>query len=128
MQALPADPESLVVIETVGEETGSSSIIHLNIGLQNGCLLRATLDQVTGDLTDNRTRYLGTRPVRLFRVKIQDKEAVCVILRNLCRNVSILALRMFEPGLVVLQVRLHQKEFQNLIHRLVIKADSISRR
>lgn len=76
MQALPSDPESLMVMETSGEDTGSTNIIHLNIGLQNGCLLRATLDQVTGDLTDNRSRYLGTKPVKLFRVKIQNKEAV----------------------------------------------------
>lgn len=78
MQALPSDPESLMVMETPGEETGTSSIIHLNIGLSNGCLLRTTLDQVTGDLTDNRTRYLGTKPVKLFRVKIQKRDAVLI--------------------------------------------------
>ena len=76
MQALPADPESLMVMETSSEDTGTTSIVHLNIGLQNGCLIRTTLDQVTGDLTDNRTRYLGTKPVNLFRVRIQNKEAV----------------------------------------------------
>lgn len=76
MQALPADPESLMVMETSSEDTGTTSIVHLNIGLQNGCLLRATIDQVTGDLSDNRTRYLGTKPARLFRVRIQNKEAL----------------------------------------------------
>jgi len=45
MQALPAEPESLMVMETSSEQTGTTSIMHLNIGLQNGCLLRATLDQ-----------------------------------------------------------------------------------
>ncbi|KAI1715078.1 mono-functional DNA-alkylating methyl methanesulfonate n-term domain-containing protein [Ditylenchus destructor] len=76
MQALPSDPESLMVMETAAEDTGTTSIIHLNIGLQNGCLLRVTLDQVTGDLTDNRTRYLGTKPVKLFRVRVQNKDAL----------------------------------------------------
>lgn len=76
MQALPSDPESLMVMETLAEDSGSGSILHLNIGLQNGVLLRSTLDQVTGDLSDNRTRYLGTKPVKLFRVRIQGKEAV----------------------------------------------------
>ncbi|VDK56295.1 unnamed protein product [Anisakis simplex] len=42
----------------------------------NGCLLRTTVDQVTGELTDNRSRYLGTRSVNLFRVRIQDKDAI----------------------------------------------------
>lgn len=75
MESLPADPESLMITETTVE--GSSvSILHLNVGLQNGCLVRITLDQVTGDLSDNRTRYLGTRPVKVFRVQIQGKEAV----------------------------------------------------
>ena len=39
--------------------------------LQNGVLLRTALDNVTGDLSDTRTRYLGTRPVKLFRVVMQ---------------------------------------------------------
>lgn len=79
MQQLPCDPESLMIMETSGEDTGTTSIIHLNIGLQNGCLLRSTLDQVTGELSDNRSRYLGTKPVKLFRVRIQNKEAVCFV-------------------------------------------------
>ncbi|VDN22237.1 unnamed protein product [Gongylonema pulchrum] len=76
MQALPSEPESIIVLEMFGTETQSASTVHLNIGLQNGCLLRTTVDQVTGELTDNRTRYLGTRSVKLFRVKIQNKDAI----------------------------------------------------
>lgn len=34
------------------------------------------LDPVTGDLSDTRTRYLGSRPVKLFRVRMQGQEAV----------------------------------------------------
>lgn len=36
------------------------------------------LDPVTGDLSDTRTRYLGSRPVKLFRVRMQGQEAVSV--------------------------------------------------
>lgn len=43
---------------------------------QNGVLLRTVLDPVTGDLSDTRTRYLGSRPVKLFRVRMQGQEAV----------------------------------------------------
>ncbi len=46
------------------------------LGLQNGVLLRTVLDQVTGDLSDTRTRYIGSRPVKLFRVSMQGGEAV----------------------------------------------------
>lgn len=81
MQALPAAAESLCIVEMgAGEgqegEGGSSGHLYLNIGLQNGVLLRTVLDQVTGDLADTRTRYLGSRPVKLFRIRMQDSEAV----------------------------------------------------
>ena len=45
---------------------------------QNGVLLRTVLDTVTGDLSDTRTRYIGTRPVKLFRITMQGSEAVRV--------------------------------------------------
>ena len=43
---------------------------------QNGVLLRTVLDTVTGDLSDTRTRYLGSRAVKLFRIMMQGSEAV----------------------------------------------------
>ena len=66
MQALPASPESLCMVEmgqgapegTVGVAADPVSIggMFLNIGLQNGVLLRTAVDNVTGDLSDTRTR------------------------------------------------------------------------
>uniref|UniRef100_A0A673YA79 Splicing factor 3b, subunit 3 n=1 Tax=Salmo trutta TaxID=8032 RepID=A0A673YA79_SALTR len=83
MQALPAQPESLCIVEMGGVEKedelgvkGTVGFLYLNIGLQNGVLLRTVLDPVTGDLSDTRTRYLGSRPVKLFRVRMQGQEAV----------------------------------------------------
>ncbi|XP_064640228.1 splicing factor 3B subunit 3 [Lineus longissimus] len=83
MQALPAPPEALCIVEMGGteakEETGEAGTIgglFLNIGLQNGVLLRTVLDTVTGDLSDTRTRYLGSRAVKLFRISMQGSEAV----------------------------------------------------
>ncbi|XP_072013068.1 splicing factor 3B subunit 3-like [Amphiura filiformis] len=81
MQALPAPAESLCIVEMGGSEgeAGEKPVtggLFLNIGLQNGVLLRMVLDSVTGDLSDTRTRYLGSRPVKLFRIKMQGSEAV----------------------------------------------------
>lgn len=83
MQALPAASESLCIVEMGGteskEETGETGTVgglFLNTGLQNGVLLRTVLDTVTGDLSDTRTRYLGSRPVKLFRISMQGSEAV----------------------------------------------------
>lgn len=56
MQALPASPESLCIVDQPFE-SGAKSALHLNIGLSNGVLLRTTLDSVSGDLADTRTRY-----------------------------------------------------------------------
>ena len=66
MQALPTTPESLCMVEmgqgapegTVGVAADPVSIggLFLNIGLQNGVLLRTAVDNVTGDLSDTRTR------------------------------------------------------------------------
>jgi splicing factor 3B subunit 3 len=86
MQALPAAAESLCIVEMgMGEvgsegEPGTTGSLYLNIGLQNGVLLRTVLDQITGDLADTRTRYLGSRPVKLFRIRMQGSEAVSVFI------------------------------------------------
>ncbi|VDO97440.1 unnamed protein product, partial [Soboliphyme baturini] len=74
MQALPATPESLCIADMGGEDMQMT--LFLNIGLENGVLLRTVLDRVTGDLTDTRTRYLGTRAVRLFKVSMQGRNAI----------------------------------------------------
>ena len=83
MQALPAPAESLsIVIMGGGEGTKESpqtKVVYLNIGLKNGVLLRTMLDKTTGDLSDTRTRYLGSRAVKLFSVKMQGSESVCII-------------------------------------------------
>ena len=81
MQALPDSPESLCISEMGGTEgrdgePGVQGQLYLNIGLHNGVLLRTVVDQVTGDLSDTRTRYIGSRPVKLFRVTMQGGEAV----------------------------------------------------
>lgn len=57
MQALPAGAESLCIVEQPFE-SGAKSALHLNIGLSNGVLLRTTLDSVSGDLADTRTRLV----------------------------------------------------------------------
>ncbi|KAJ8941332.1 hypothetical protein NQ318_004776, partial [Aromia moschata] len=84
MQPLPVCAESLCIVEMGCTDrdpdnaaaASTTSTLYLNIGLQNGALLRTVLDPVTGDLTDTRTRYLGSRPVKLFRIRMQQSEAV----------------------------------------------------
>lgn len=58
------------------------SITHPYNIFQNGVLLRTVLDNVTGDLSDTRTRYLGVRPVKLFRISMQGSEAVSLLFKK----------------------------------------------
>lgn len=78
MQALPAGPESLSVVEVAGGE-GEQATLVMNIGLENGVLLRTAIDTTSGDLSDTRTRYLGSRGVKLFNISVQGSDAVLAL-------------------------------------------------
>lgn len=88
-QGLPSSAESVCIVEMKGldyENYGNvaldqpqQSTLFLNIGLQNGALLRTVLDPTTGELLDTRTRYLGSRQVKLFKINIQGAEAVLAL-------------------------------------------------
>lgn len=80
MQALTAPPSSIVIAEmhdmAVNRVEGT---LFVNIGLQNGVLLRTVLDVLSGQLTDTRTRFLGARPVTLVRVTVHGQPAVMAL-------------------------------------------------
>jgi len=41
--------------------------------------LRTVLDEVTGELSDTRTRFLGPKPAKLFQVSVQGTSAVLAL-------------------------------------------------
>ena len=73
-QALPAAPEMVSIAEMgpIDDARETAGGLYLFTGLTNGVLLRTRLDKVSGNLSDTRTRYLGTRPVRLFNIAVQN--------------------------------------------------------
>ncbi|KAI9006019.1 CPSF A subunit region-domain-containing protein [Gaertneriomyces semiglobifer] len=75
MQAVNYTPTSLQLVELNDSSSGQSNL-YLTIGLQSGLLLRTSVDSITGQLTDTRVRLLGSRPVKLFHVRIQGQSAV----------------------------------------------------
>jgi splicing factor 3B subunit 3 len=80
MQAVNAQPESLAIIEMVDKSSDEAfSTTFLNIGLQNGVLLRTVIDVVSGQLTDTRARFLGTEAIKLVQVTVQDSPAVMAL-------------------------------------------------
>ncbi|KAF0975772.1 hypothetical protein FDP41_005099 [Naegleria fowleri] len=79
-QALPADPESLSMIELpTGLSAHDGLALYLNIGLSNGVLLRSTVDPHSGELSDTRSRFLGTRPVKLRNIKVKGQNAILAL-------------------------------------------------
>lgn len=76
IQALTAAPSSLLIM-AMDDSSAGGTALYLHIGLHSGVYLRTVLDEVTGELTDTRQRFLGPKLVRLFQVSVQRR--VCVL-------------------------------------------------
>ena len=76
-QTFSSSAENISIAELGGGRgLNYTAQIYLNVGLQNGELVRTRLDRVTGDLSEPIRRYLGTKPVSLFNVRVQEKQAL----------------------------------------------------
>ncbi|EGX97124.1 pre-mRNA splicing factor RSE1 [Cordyceps militaris CM01] len=75
VQALTAAPTSLAIIPMDDSSSGGSTL-YLHIGLHSGVYLRTVLDEITGELTDTRQKFLGPKPVRLFQVTVGGRTCV----------------------------------------------------
>lgn len=77
-QAFASTPESITIAELGGggRDLNYVSQLYLNVGLQNGELVRTRLDRVTGDLSEPIRRYLGIKPVQLFNIRVRDKHSL----------------------------------------------------
>ncbi|RDL40402.1 uncharacterized protein BP5553_00381 [Venustampulla echinocandica] len=78
VQALTSAPSALSIMAMADSSSGGSTL-YLHIGLYSGVYLRTVLDEVTGELSDTRTRFLGPKPAKLFRVSIQGQTAVLAL-------------------------------------------------
>ena len=61
------------------DSSSGGATLFLHIGLYSGVYLRTVLDEITGDLSDTRTRFLGPKAVKLFRVSVQGEAAVLAL-------------------------------------------------
>src|SRR6202000_205318 len=67
MQALTAPPSAICIADMLDAGINKSQpTMFVNIGLQNGVLLRTVLDPVSGHVTDTRTRYGGGYPILIL--------------------------------------------------------------
>jgi len=74
----PAHSLAIVRMEATSQDPNAPTLF-LNIGRNDGVLLRTVLDPVTGRLSDQRHRLLGTRPPKLFKVRVQGREALLAL-------------------------------------------------
>ncbi|KAG2015443.1 pre-mRNA-splicing factor rse1 [Coprinopsis cinerea AmutBmut pab1-1] len=89
LQALTAPPSSICIAYMLDASINKvQRSMFVNIGLANGVLLRTVLDGTNGQLTDTRTRFLGTKPVRLLRVKLKGEDAILAISSRVWLNYS----------------------------------------
>ncbi|KAF9523470.1 CPSF A subunit region-domain-containing protein [Crepidotus variabilis] len=98
LQALTSPPSSICIADMLDASINKSQpTMFVNIGLQNGVLLRTVLDPIHGQLTDTRTRFLGTRPVRLVRVQIHKNPAILALSSRSWLNYTHQNLMHFTP-------------------------------
>ncbi|KAK3692733.1 Pre-mRNA-splicing factor rse-1 [Podospora appendiculata] len=77
IQALTAAPSSLSIMAM--EDSFGGSTLYLHIGLHSGVYLRTVLDEVTGELTDTRQKFLGPKPTKLFQVSVNNQPCVLAL-------------------------------------------------
>ncbi|KAH7464634.1 hypothetical protein PRIC2_010323 [Phytophthora ramorum] len=82
--ALTSHPHTLCLAQLQNETSTpdsehSSQALFLSIGLDNGVLQQSLIDPITANLTDSRSRFLGTNPVKLFRVAVEGKRSILAL-------------------------------------------------
>jgi len=75
VQALTSAPSSLSIMP-MADATSGGTTLYLHIGLYSGVYLRTVLDEITGELSDVRTRFLGLKPAKLFRVSVGGQNCI----------------------------------------------------
>jgi splicing factor 3B subunit 3 len=79
VQAVAAVPSSMLFVSISTSDDEEAKSLYLQAGLANGILLRTEIDNITGQLSDTRTRFLGTRPPKLVPLQIMGKEAMMAL-------------------------------------------------
>ena len=53
--------------------------LYLHVGLENGVLVRSQVDNVTGDFSDRKMQLLGTRSIKLSKIKQHGEDAMIAL-------------------------------------------------
>lgn len=75
LQGLTSPATSLAIMP-MADATSGGTTLYLHIGLHSGVYIRTVLDEITGELSDTRTRFLGLKPAKLFRVTVSGQKCI----------------------------------------------------
>ncbi|GJD11799.1 Splicing factor 3B subunit 3 [Galdieria sulphuraria] len=78
LQALDTVANSVLLIGLSAPASSRSELVLL-IGSHSGIYIRALVDPITGALSEQQSRLVGTQPVRLQRIEIQGKPVALVV-------------------------------------------------
>lgn len=81
LQATPAVPDHLLILqqESPGLGADGEAGLCLHVGLSNGILMRTEIDMTTGQLSDTRSRFLGTRSPRLYAANVRGVRSLLAL-------------------------------------------------
>jgi splicing factor 3B subunit 3 len=122
VQALTSAPSALSIM-SMTDSTSGGSTLYLHIGLYSGVYLRTVLDEITGELSDTRTRFLGLKPAKLFRVSVKGQAAVLALSSRPWLGYSDV-LRRSELGLEFQQRAMSGRHGRNTRPKLKVRASS----
>eukprot|EP00668_Euglena_longa_P034958 GGOE01044886.1.p1 GENE.GGOE01044886.1~~GGOE01044886.1.p1 ORF type:complete len:1215 (-),score=437.39 GGOE01044886.1:243-3482(-) len=73
------EPSAVSLVTMPGESGEVQHNIYLFVGLSNGFLHRCTVDAMTGQIADQRTRLCGAKACKLIKVKAQGQNSILVL-------------------------------------------------
>ncbi|KAI8417701.1 hypothetical protein FOFC_00256 [Fusarium oxysporum] len=78
IKTLTAVPSALIIMAMEHPLTSSSGLC-LHIGLSSGVYLRTGMNEITGELSDTQTRFLGLKAIKLFQVTVKGQTCVLAL-------------------------------------------------
>lgn len=82
--------DCLRLSRTAGTDLQAPVPSHMSLSL-----IQVAVDATAGTLSDPRQRFLGSKPVKLFRIQVQDKRGVS----RTCRNAEVEAVNLGYKGI-----------------------------
>lgn len=82
VQTFPCSVESVCILEMQNDENqeeGPTQQLFLYVGLSSGILMRTSIDNISGKLTDSRSRFLGLKPVKCIRTTVHGKPGLLAL-------------------------------------------------